>query len=59
MHFSFMNPGPRPEQNEEESDPVHEQEYNTMEGSEFLDDSLRMTEQPLMPHKHFEEEEES
>ena len=27
--------------------PFHEQ--NTMEGSEFLDESLRMTEQPLAP----------
>jgi hypothetical protein len=27
--------------------PFHEQ--NTMEGSEFMDESLRMTEQPLAP----------
>ncbi|WP_165836440.1 hypothetical protein [Taibaiella soli] len=56
MHFLFMNPGPKPEQNEEEVIPEQEQEYNTMEGSEFLDDSLRMTDQPLMPHEHFNEE---
>ena len=27
---------------------VHEHEHNTMEGSEFLDDAIRMKEQPLM-----------
>ncbi len=29
--------------------PFHEQ--NTMEGSEFMDESLRMTEQPLDPNE--------
>ena len=29
--------------------PFHEQ--NTMEGSEFMDESLRMTEQPLVPNE--------
>lgn len=29
--------------------PMHEQ--NTMEGSEFMDESLRMTEQPLDPNE--------
>lgn len=58
MYFLFQDPGQKPEQNEEEMIPPQEQDqdYNTMEGSEFLDGPLRMVDQPLMPHEHFEED---
>jgi hypothetical protein len=50
MHYSFFSGDPK---NQEEPNPmpptvvVHEPLHNTNEGSEFLDDAIRMIEQPL------------
>jgi len=41
--------GHAPEHLSEEAQPF--QGHNTMEGSEFMDESLRMTEQPLAPNE--------
>jgi len=56
MHYSFQDPNLKPEPDENDLTPPREQEYNTMEGGELIDEPLRMVDQPLMPHEHFEEE---
>lgn len=47
MHFPFFHPGgPRPAGNKDILVPLHEQEYNTSEGGEFLDDAIRTDDEP-------------
>jgi hypothetical protein len=46
--FNHHTPGPEVESNEHPLLPLHEQEHNTNEGSEFLDDAIRMRDQPLV-----------
>jgi hypothetical protein len=49
------NAQPSPEKNEEHAHP-YPHEVNLMEGSEFLDDAIRMKEQPLEETKEKKEE---
>jgi hypothetical protein len=46
--FNHHVPTPETELNEHPLLPLHEQEHNTSEGSEYLDDAIRMHDQPLM-----------
>ena len=51
MHLSFIHhPAKNPEDKPGEPTlvPLQNQELNTNEGSEFLDDAIRMKDQPLM-----------
>jgi hypothetical protein len=50
MHFPFSHPHPndlKDKSNESIFDPVHDPNAYTNEGSEFLDDAIRIKDQPL------------
>ena len=53
MHFPFFHAGgPRPAGDKDTLVPLHEQEHNTSEGGEFLDDAIRMDDEPsIAPEK--------
>ena len=49
MHFSFLHPFKMDLQDEHPLVAVHEAPHSTSEGSEFLDDGLRMEDLPWTP----------
>lgn len=58
MHFSFIHPFKldlRAERTPVKKVSLHELSHDTSEGSEFLDDALRMEDLPFNPYANTEE----
>lgn len=59
MQLFFHHPaGPKPQSDRDLLVPLHEREFNTSEGGEFLDDAIRMEDEipfDQQPNDHEEE----